>query len=99
MVCCVIEFHALHAVQLQELRLHPTGLLQRNVGHHQIRGTEGGELLLHHIQSLAGGGVDGQIGGEIVLYLHPVPGKQREYGTDNDQQEKQVPFVHNKDAP
>ena len=76
-------------------RIHQRqGLVIRDVGYHHPGCAKGGELVLHHAQTLAGLRVLSQIVGDIVVNGHPVPGKQGKEDGRTIDQEKQVPFIY-----
>ena len=92
----VVEVHALHAVRRRDL---VRDLLRPRVGdvrHHQLCRAEGGELLAHDVEALAGLRGLRQIGSEVVLHLHPVAGDDGEHQRNAHQQEHKVPLVDNK---
>ena len=84
------HIHPFHGFQ------HIPDLLRGFVGdvvHHHPGGAEGGEIGIHGVDPLPGLRVLRQIGGHIVLYLHPVHGKQAENQREHVQQEEQIPLI------
>ena len=90
------EFHALYILAFGDPRLQIDRVLPEDIGHHDLGGAEGGELLLHQIKAAPCLRVAGQISGQIILDLNPV---FREDGKDqsNDvDKEKEHPFINDK---
>ena len=74
----LVERHALHALDILQLLLQIEGVGEREVGDHHARCAEGGELLVHDVERLAGLGIGGEIGGQVVFHLHPAAGEDGE---------------------
>ena len=74
----LVERHALHALDTLQLLLQIKGVGEREVGDHHARCAEGGELLVHDVERLAGLGIGGEIGGQVVFHLHPAAGEDGE---------------------
>ncbi|CAN4003225.1 Ribosome maturation factor RimP, partial [Dysosmobacter welbionis] len=66
----------------------------RHVGHHHPGGTEGGELLLHQGQPLAGLCGVRQVLRDVVADADPVPGEQAEQQRTRVQEKDQLPLIH-----
>lgn len=64
----LVERHALHALDILQLLLQIEGVGEREVGDHHARCAEGGELLVHDVERLAGLGIGGEIGGQVVFH-------------------------------
>ena len=69
------------------------GVGEREVGDHHARCAEGGELLVHDVERLAGLGIDGEIGGQVVFHLHPAAGEDGEDQPDDDDKKDKVAFI------
>ena len=67
-----------------------------DVGHHDLGGGEGGEVVVHRHDALTGFRVLGQVGGDVVFHIHPSGGKRTENHGKYVQKEEQSLFVHNK---
>ena len=82
-----------HALDILQLLLQIEGVGEREVGDHHARGAEGGELLVHDIERLAGLGIGGEIGGQVVFHLHPAAGEDGEDQPDDDDKKDKVAFI------
>ena len=89
----LVERHALHALDILQLLLQIEGVGEREVGDHHARCAEGGELLVHDVERLAGLGIGGEIGGQVVFHLHPAAGEDGEDQPDDDDKKDKVAFI------
>ena len=90
----VVKGYALHTCDLLELLKQPLRLFIGDIGYHQICGAVGDKLLFHHLQTLLGLGIRGQVGGQIVFHFDPVAGDEGESHGNADQQKDQVALIH-----
>ena len=89
----LIIVHALHALDLFDLRLERGGLLGCDVGDHDLGRAVGDELLVHDIQGLLRLGIGGQVIGQVALDLDPVAGKDGKNQQNDGEKKDQIPFV------
>ena len=89
----VVKAHALHAADIRDLLGDGLRLVIRDVHQHELGRAEGGELVLHQVQALVRLRLLRQVGGQLVFYLHPAAGEDREDQPDRNDQKNQIPFV------
>ena len=88
-------FHHIDTVHGFYLFLEVKTLVKGNVRDHDLRRTEGDELVIHQLQALLCLGVVAEIGLDVILDRHPVAGKKTEDQRYDVDQEKQHPLVYN----
>ena len=91
----LIVVDALHALDRFDLRRERGGLLGRDVRDHHLGCAEGGELLVHDVESLLCFGIVRQVGRQVVFDLDPAAGENGEDQQDDRQQKDEVPLVDN----
>ena len=83
MFVSVVEINGGHAVDILKLFLDFQCRVVGDVGHHDVGGAVGDEVVVHHGQALACLGRVGQVGRDVILDLDPAGGdgaeNQREY--------------------
>ena len=89
----LVVVHALHALDLLDLRLQRSGLLGRDVGHHDLGRAVGGELLVHDGERLLCLRATRQIIRQVAFHLDPVAGKDGENEQNNGEQKNEIPLV------
>lgn len=50
-------------------------------------------MLVHDVERLAGLGIGGEIGGQVVFHLHPAAGEDGEDQPDDDNKKDKVAFI------
>ena len=90
-----VKLHTVNAVHPFDLLLQCGGGIRCDVGNHDPCRAEGGEVVIHHRQALAGFGIGRQVGGDVVFHLDPARCHDAENQSQNIQQKEQVAFVHN----
>ena len=91
----VVKLHRIHTVHRLDLVHQRLGLGVSDVRDHHPGRAEGGKVVVHHRQALAGLSVLTQVGGDVILHIHPAHGHNGEDQRKHIQQKNQVPLVHN----
>ena len=89
----LVVVHALHTLDLLDLRLQRSGLLGCDVGHHDLGRAIGRELLVHDGERLLRLGIRRQVVRQVALDLDPVAGKGGEYEQNDREQKDEISLV------
>ena len=94
MVGGIVKLHAVYAVHILNGAGQVGGRIVGHVGHHDPGGAEGGEIVVHHGQPLAGLCGVRQVLRDVVADADPVPGEQAEQQRTRVQEKDQLPLIH-----